>query len=293
MKILLNIIVLFALSAANPANAQQKSSVLNCSEDDPAVAHVKDVSGGAAITVSRRSTLAEVAPPKSLCRNDVIQPSKTAATAVIDDNRQTEVLIRKRYLYYYDGNTFVAGEDDKPLKGKLGGIEAKSSVQDAQGPEMQAAIYSPQAQPNSDNTERKPIIAVYNLEDFTGSGQANSLSSMIENAIAATGKLRIVEREQIGNLIGEQALAKSGITVPQVPEKAGNFAGADFLIYGSITNISLTNRQDPGSLFLGAMLIGKDSVRPSCTNAVATVNIDLKLTDAKTGEIRFVSNVRS
>ena len=114
---------------------------------------------------------------------------------------------------------------------------------------------------------------------------------MIETAITSSGKFRVIERERVGKLVGEQARAKAGLVTSRTPGKIGGFAGADFLVYGSITNISTTKKSDFGANILGAMMSGSNGARPSCTNAVATVSVDIKITDADTGEVRYVNRI--
>lgn len=130
MKIQLKIILPFLLSAMTaPAAAQQGPTSVKCSEADPAVAHVKKVSSGASITVARRGTSVRVAPPSPLCSGDVIQPSKSSATVVVDGNRQTEIIIREQRLYHYDGYAFVVGDRER-LRGRSGGIDQANNTID-------------------------------------------------------------------------------------------------------------------------------------------------------------------
>lgn len=137
----------------------------------------------------------------------------------------------------------------------------------------------------------KPIVSIYEMDDPAGSGQADQFSRMIETAITATGKFRVIERERLGKLVDEQAHAKSGLVTSRTPGKVGGFAGADFLIYGSITNISITKKQDFGATFFGGVLSGQNGAHPQCTNAIATLSIDVKITDADSGEVRYTNRI--
>ena len=43
------------------------------------------------------------------------------------------------------------------------------------------------------------------MDDVARSGQADQFSRMLETAITATSKFRVIERERLGELVGEQA----------------------------------------------------------------------------------------
>lgn len=146
------------------------------------------------------------------------------------------------------------------------------------------------AQSSAQTPPGKPIVAIYQMDDVAQTGQADAFSRMIETSIAATNKFRIIERERLGKLVGEQARAKSGLVTTNRPGRVGGFEGADFLIYGSITNVSVSKKSDLGSSMLGSLFAPKGGT-VSCSNAVATVSIDIKITDADTGEIRYVRRI--
>ena len=139
----------------------------------------------------------------------------------------------------------------------------------------------------------KPVIAIYQMDDLARTGQAATLSAMIETAIASTSKFRVIERSQLGKLVGEQARAKSGLVTSNTPGRVGGFEGADFLIYGSITTLSLSSRADMGSNFVGSLLNSNNgrSVSPNCNNTFATVGLDIKITDARSGEVKYVNHI--
>lgn len=136
----------------------------------------------------------------------------------------------------------------------------------------------------------KPIVAIYQMDDVARSGQADTFSRMIETAIVATSKFRVMERERLGKLVGEQARAKAGLVTSNTPGKIGGFEGADYLIYGSITTVSVTRKADIGANLVSGLFSGNAS-QPRCSNAVATVSVDIKITDANSGEVKYVTRI--
>lgn len=138
--------------------------------------------------------------------------------------------------------------------------------------------------------EGKPIVAIYQMDDLTNSGQADTFSTMIETSVAGSGKFRIVERERLNKLLNEQAKAKGGLVTTNQPDKIGGFEGADYLIYGTITAISVTKKSDLGSSLLSGALSGNRG-GGNCSKAVVTMEADIKISDANSGEIRYVKRI--
>lgn len=134
----------------------------------------------------------------------------------------------------------------------------------------------------------KPTVAVVRIDDLTHSNQADTLSAMIESAIAGTGKFRMIERQQMGKLVGEQARAKGGMVTTNTAGKVGGFEGIDYLIYGTITSISAKKADNIGSTMLAGFMGNKGA---SCTNTSATLALDIKITDTDTGEIKYVTHI--
>lgn len=139
----------------------------------------------------------------------------------------------------------------------------------------------------------KPVVAVSEIDDIARTGQATAFRQMIETAVASTGKFRVIER-RVGGLLAEQQGAKAGLYTSNTPGKIGGFEGADFLIEASITTGQSTRKSNLGASIgrsmLGNMLTGGRSVQ-DCSNAVATLGIDVKITDAASGQIRYATRI--
>ncbi|HYD36956.1 MAG TPA: CsgG/HfaB family protein [Allosphingosinicella sp.] len=145
--------------------------------------------------------------------------------------------------------------------------------------------------PLSAQPRGKPIVAIYQMDDVAGSGQAPAFSTMIETAIASTSKFRVIERERLNTLVGEQARAKSGLVRTNRPGKMGGFEGADYLIYGSITSVSMANKTNFGASLLGGVLSGSNNSNVTCNNSYVTLGVDIKITDANSGEVKYVTRI--
>ncbi|EGF91310.1 hypothetical protein ABI_27250 [Asticcacaulis biprosthecium C19] len=137
----------------------------------------------------------------------------------------------------------------------------------------------------------KPIVAVYEMRDLTNNGLADTFSTMIATAVAGTSKFRVIERNDMDKLLGEQNRANSGLVTTNKPSKKGGFEGADYLIYGTITSLSVVNKSDVGTSIVGSLFTPQGSAAPKCVYAIATVSVDIKITDASTGEIKYVDRI--
>lgn len=150
---------------------------------------------------------------------------------------------------------------------------------------------SPSAQAQQAPPQGKPIVAIYQMDDLAETGKADMFSRMIETTIASTGKFRVIERERLGKLLGEQSRARSGLVTTNRPGRVGGFEGADYLIYGSITSVSVGRKANIGMSLLGGLVGGRNDAAPQCSNAVVTLSIDIKITDADSGEVKYVSRI--
>lgn len=139
---------------------------------------------------------------------------------------------------------------------------------------------------------KQPIVAVAQIDDNAGSGQSKTLTQMMMTAIAATQKFRVIERGQLDVMVQEQQRAKSGLVTSRNGGKVGGFEGADYLIYGTITTLSVTKKSNFGASLGMAMLAGNNSQTPTnCYSGEVTLSLDIRITDSETGQIRYVKRI--
>ncbi|MGE8142644.1 CsgG/HfaB family protein [Novosphingobium sp. NPDC080210] len=139
---------------------------------------------------------------------------------------------------------------------------------------------------------KQPIVAVAQIDDNAGSGQSKTLTQMMLTAIAATQKFRVMERGQLDVMVQEQQRAKSGLVTSRNGGKVGGFEGADYLIYGTITTLSVTKKSNFGASLGMAMLAGNNSQTPTnCYSGEVTLSLDIRITDSETGQIRYVKRI--
>jgi Curli production assembly/transport component CsgG len=155
---------------------------------------------------------------------------------------------------------------------------------------------------------RKPVVSIDDIQDLAHTGQAAVLRQMIETTVVNTGKFRIMERNAQGMsvLLGEQQRAKAGLVTSNTPGKVGGFEGVDFKVYGTITTAAASTshnfgasvamnaggrmlQQMGGGVFGG--LGGAVRDNSNCGSTTASLAIDIRITDASTGELKYAKTV--
>jgi curli biogenesis system outer membrane secretion channel CsgG len=147
----------------------------------------------------------------------------------------------------------------------------------------------------------KPVVSIDDIRDLANTGQSEVLKQMIETTIINTGKFRIMERGEQGTgvLLREQQGAKAGLYTSNTPGKIGGFEGVDFKVYGTITTAGAGRKRDAGASLamglggsmLGGPLGGFMQNHSDCRSNSASIAIDIRITDASTGEERYAKEI--
>jgi hypothetical protein len=145
--------------------------------------------------------------------------------------------------------------------------------------------------PATAQDDARPVVGIAQMEDLTGGGNADNFVAMIETAIIGSGKFRIIERARLSTLLEEQGLALGGTTTTNAPGQVGGFEGVDYLVYGTISSISATNRSDFGGSLLRGMLGGSNSNQQECYKTRVRMEADIRITDTETGEVRYAKRI--
>jgi len=139
--------------------------------------------------------------------------------------------------------------------------------------------------------DNRPVVGIAEMQDLTGSNQADNFIAMLETAIIGSGKFRIIERARLATLLSEQGLARGGITTTNRPGQTGGFEGVDYLIYGTISSISAVNRSNLGDTMLRGILRGSRQQTAECYNTRVRMEADIRITDTNTGEVRYATRI--
>lgn len=139
--------------------------------------------------------------------------------------------------------------------------------------------------------DSRPVVGIAQMEDLSGTGEADSFSAMIETVLIGTGKFRIIERRLIARLIEERNLAFGGLVQSRTPERIGGFEGVDYLIYGTLVELrhGMLAAANNG-LNNGATETPQTNLT-GCLQHIVQLEADIRITDATTGEIRVAERL--
>ena len=127
-----------------------------------------------------------------------------------------------------------------------------------------------------------PIVAVAEFKSTIDqnnrwsdpSSKPANFEVMVETQLMKIGRFKVFERNQLDQVLSEQAIQESLSN----NGTALNVAGVDYLIYGSITNYSSEIKKIATGSF-------------SSAKVVTNFGVDVKIVDALSGEIRRAENV--
>lgn len=145
---------------------------------------------------------------------------------------------------------------------------------------LTSAIYIPPASAAG----LKKVVAVSRFENKTsyGTGGAwdlgNGMADQLTDALMQSGQFTVMERQTLGDVIGEQDLAASGRTMKSKSARTGKITSAQILIKGTITEYS---RSSSGS-DTGVSVMG---VRVGGSKKEAHVGLIIRLIDSTTSEV--------
>lgn len=157
--------------------------------------------------------------------------------------------------------------------------ESKPATQAAQPTEV-APVAAPPAQAEAAPVEKCSIavldftIHTSNVPAFHRQFDTNLLTDKLISALAQTRKFKIVERERVDNLLKEFKLSDQGFTSKRSAVEAGSMVGADYLVFGSISDMSV-----------GARTEEIPYTHEQTTTVTGQLSSDTRVVDSRTGEI--------
>ncbi len=124
---------------------------------------------------------------------------------------------------------------------------------------------------------------------------AEGFRRMLETAIIKAGKMDVMERGQLTQILEEQGLAAAGLTT--AAGGLGGLTGVDYLVIGSVTRFGATEDKTSVSTSSGVgSLLGRRG-RQAAGNGLSTskvsvsMGVDLKVTDVSSGRIVVADEV--
>ncbi len=137
----------------------------------------------------------------------------------------------------------------------------------------------------------KKRVAVFVFEDKTdrtyrwwnNKGVGEGVSDMLITELVKSGNYRVIERQELDEILGEQDLSAAGIVTAESAAKAGQVLGVELAVMGAVTEFGY-KKSSTGGRIKGFGLGVKDQS--------ATVALDCRMVNTTTGEIISAETVR-
>ena len=120
----------------------------------------------------------------------------------------------------------------------------------------------------------------------------NGIEAMVIDSLARTNRFRLVERTELGSVIGEQDLASSGRIAKPSGAATGNILGAQYLVQVVVTDYeSNTSGKSGGAGGLLRKVPVVGGIRAGSSEG--RVGLNIRLIDAETSEITFSKQIEA
>lgn len=139
----------------------------------------------------------------------------------------------------------------------------------------------------------KKRIAVFSFDDktdhrwhwWTGQPVGEGMADMLVTSLVKTGKYVVIERQEMEQLLKEQALGMSGVVTPESAAQVGKVLGVELAVFGAVTEFGYSESDVGGALKSRGLGLGVKTTK-------ATVAVDVRLVNTSTAEIVQAENVR-
>jgi len=132
-----------------------------------------------------------------------------------------------------------------------------------------------------------------NYSDSTAGVPVNGIEAIVIDSLSQTGRFRLVERTELGDVLAEQDLASSGRVAKPSGAKTGNVLGAEYLVQLVVTDYETnTSGTDKG---VGGLLTSKIPLLGGVKagSSKGRVGLNIRLIDAETSEITFTKQIEA
>ncbi len=193
----------------------------------------------------------------------------------------------------------VSDDGGKPLPENIDGIGAKHLLNikwgEFRGAKTRLGVL------NVDNTSGASSYTISAGGTSVGVGgygtmvPMNGIEAIVTDTLARTGRFRLVERQALSQVLGEQDLAASGRVAQPSGAATGSVLGAQFLVQVVITNYEANVKESSKAIggFLsratGVPALGGIGIK----SGEGVVGLNVRLINAETSEIIFTKQIES
>ncbi|MGB5447543.1 MAG: CsgG/HfaB family protein [Woeseiaceae bacterium] len=149
---------------------------------------------------------------------------------------------------------------------------------------------------NNSSTSSYTVSTAMGNVDYSASTTGvpvNGIEAIVIDSLSQTGRFRLVERTELGDVLAEQDLASSGRIAKPSGAKTGNVLGAEYLVQLVVTDYEAkTSGTDKG---VGGILTRKVPLLGGIKAGSSTgrVGLNIRLIDAETSEITFTKQIEA
>lgn len=195
----------------------------------------------------------------------------------------------------------VSDNGRAPLPERIADIDAKHLVNlewgDFEGRRSRLGVL---AVDNNSSAQSFTVSSGGQTAEFSASQArmvpVNGIEAIVIDALSRTGRFRLVERNVLENVLGEQDLASSGRVAKPSGAKTGNVLGAEYLVQVVVTDYETDVKSSKGGGVVGGLLgnatggvLGGLGIKSS----EGRIGLNFRLIDAETSEVMFTRQVES
>jgi len=191
----------------------------------------------------------------------------------------------------------VGSKEKSPLPAKLEKIDTKYllNIEWGEYSGRKARLGVLKVDNNSSATSFTVSSAMGNIDysASTAGVPVNGIEAIVIDSLSQTGRFRLVERTELGDVLAEQDLAASGRIAKPSGAKTGSVLGAEYLVQVVVTDYeSNTSGTDKG---IGGLLTSKVPLFGGVKAGSSTgrVGLNIRLIDAETSEITFTKQIEA
>ncbi len=193
---------------------------------------------------------------------------------------------------------YSVGEKEKsPLPERVDKVETKYLLNiewgDYAGRKARLGVLEVDNNSSANSYTVSTMMGDINYSDSTAGVPVNGIEAIVIDSLSQTGRFRLVERTELGDVLAEQDLASSGRVAKPSGAKTGNVLGAEYLVQLVVTdyetNTSGTDKGIGGLLTSRVPLLGGVKAGSS----TGRVGLNIRLIDAETSEITFTKQIEA
>jgi curli biogenesis system outer membrane secretion channel CsgG len=193
---------------------------------------------------------------------------------------------------------YSVGENGKsPLPERIDKVDTKYLLNlewgDYSGRQARLGVLEVDNNSSANSYTVSTMMGDINYSDSSAGVPVNGIEAIVIDSLSQTGRFRLVERTELGDVLAEQDLASSGRVAKPSGAKTGNVLGAEYLVQLVVTDYeSNTSGTDKG---IGGLLTKKVPLLGGVKAGSSTgrVGLNVRLIDAETSEITFTKQIEA